>query len=439
MPWLRKVLSAVALGLWLAAPLVQAADEAKVVRLARECAAGKANACRELARIALTDKDWYLRRFAVKQLTDQTVLARIATTDQDDRVREAAVGRLTGQDPALLATIALKDTDEDVREAAVWKIYDQSWLAEVVKTADDKKIRYIALDNLTHPDQALLAEIATSDEVLRLRKVALRKLTDPTILARLIQTDLDEEVYKIVQEKLTDPPTLADLAREAGKPYVRRFAVANVIDQNVLSEVARTDGDADVRRVAVARLLDPVQLATIARSDSDAAVRLAAVSKLDDSALLIELAQTDADETVRKLALERGKLPLFQKIRVSVDSNWYADELRQIVIAHFAGIPVGQDTSSDGNQTLVVQLSIPNAKPVKIVYHQEGLIVGGSSIHYPGAWAEAQLIRRHTGSGSPSRPTSQHLMRFQTPSTQDRKTHRFETQSRKPPRPYWRI
>ena len=118
MPWLRKVLSAVALGLWLAAPLVLAADEEKGERLGRECAAGKTKACRELARIASTDKDWYLRRFAVKQLTDQTVLARIATTDQDDRVREAAVGRLTGQDPALLATIALKDTDEDVREGS---------------------------------------------------------------------------------------------------------------------------------------------------------------------------------------------------------------------------------------------------------------------------------------------------------------------------------
>ena len=57
---------------------------------------------------------------AVEKLTDQTALARIAMADKEWGVRRAAVDTLA--DPTLLAKIAAESKDPDIRGAAVARI-----------------------------------------------------------------------------------------------------------------------------------------------------------------------------------------------------------------------------------------------------------------------------------------------------------------------------
>jgi hypothetical protein len=68
------------------------------------------------ARIAKTEKDWWVRKYAVEKLTRQAVLSDIAKTDKEWQVREAAVKNLTGQ--GVLAKIDKIDKHEYVRRAA---------------------------------------------------------------------------------------------------------------------------------------------------------------------------------------------------------------------------------------------------------------------------------------------------------------------------------
>jgi hypothetical protein len=50
-----------------------------------------------LAKVAVKDEDSYVRRLAVRKLTDQRLLAKIAAEDADADVRKAAVEKLTDQ------------------------------------------------------------------------------------------------------------------------------------------------------------------------------------------------------------------------------------------------------------------------------------------------------------------------------------------------------
>ncbi len=83
----------------------------------------------------------------------------------------------------LLAKIAVEDEDYDVRRAATWKLTDQALLAKVaVESKDDGGVRWVAVEKLT--DQALLAKIAVEDEDYDVRRAAVEKLTDLAVFHR---------------------------------------------------------------------------------------------------------------------------------------------------------------------------------------------------------------------------------------------------------------
>jgi hypothetical protein len=96
-----------------------------------------------------------VRRAAVEDLTDQSLLADIAKTDKDSDVRQGAVAKLTDQ--ALLADLAV-----------------QAALAEVAKTAEDWSVRLATVEKLT--DQKVLADIAKTDQDGSVRRAAEKRL-----------------------------------------------------------------------------------------------------------------------------------------------------------------------------------------------------------------------------------------------------------------------
>jgi ankyrin repeat protein len=87
-----------------------------IMVLQSKCGSGKQSACKELARIAISDPDAKVRSDAAFVLTDQSLLAKIAINDPNADVRSSAVYQLT--DRSLLARIAAEDKDADVRNAA---------------------------------------------------------------------------------------------------------------------------------------------------------------------------------------------------------------------------------------------------------------------------------------------------------------------------------
>ncbi len=140
---------------------VSAYAKPNIPDLAHQCNdLGKTKACQELAKIALTDKDFLLRRQAIDNLADQSVLAQIALTDQNEMFRTMALVKLTDQ--SALAKVAVGDKNDMVRRVAVVNLTDQSVLAKIAMEDDYAEVRGAALKKVT--DQSLLAKIAVEDK-----------------------------------------------------------------------------------------------------------------------------------------------------------------------------------------------------------------------------------------------------------------------------------
>jgi len=284
-----------------------------------------------LATVAVSDKAdpaGYVRRMALKRLTDQALIASVARDSSYQLLRIDAVEKLSDQslleqiaqnvsivlEVRLRAVMKLSDqtlvarfaTDEDsgVRLAAVEPLADQALLAKLARTDSSSSVRLKAAAKLT--DQAELAIIAVSDEYPSVRKAAVGRLNDKSILVKIAQSDPDEKTAFAAAERIgADASLLKILAINASHAGIRYFAVTRTEDQSLLAEVVRKDPSRWNRESLTAMVKDQSVLAEIGRKDRDWEVRLIAVRKIEDQATLALIAKTDSHATVAELALNR--------------------------------------------------------------------------------------------------------------------------------------
>jgi hypothetical protein len=150
-----------------------------------------------LARIAMKDEAFPVRRVAVDKLTDQVALGQVAVAGQEDGrleyVRSAAIAKLTDQ--VLLAKLAVEGHSE-----AFKRLTDQSILAQIATTAKYQGQRVEAVMRLT--DQDVLAKVAVKDEDIYVREAAVERLTDQTLLANIVVEDKDSGVREKAKNRL---------------------------------------------------------------------------------------------------------------------------------------------------------------------------------------------------------------------------------------------
>jgi len=204
-----------------------------------------------LAKIAVEDKHWSVRKRAVGGLTDQTVLTKVAVEDHDSDVRKAAVEKLTDQ--TMAAKIAVADGVPGVRKAAVERLTDGTVLAKLAMEDHDSGVRKAAVERLT--DQTALAKLTMEDHDSEVRKAALERLTDQTVLAKVAMEDHDSDVRKAAVERLTDQTVVAKIAVADAVPGVRKAAVERLTDETVLAKIVTDDKDYNVRIAAIERLI----------------------------------------------------------------------------------------------------------------------------------------------------------------------------------------
>ncbi|MDR1465135.1 MAG: hypothetical protein LBJ11_07550 [Oscillospiraceae bacterium] len=146
-----------------------------------------------LAPYALQDANSYVRRAAIKHLTDLTSLAAASANDAEPVVRKTAIERLfcfLDQAQALdaLNHVSLADPEPDLRHMAVLKIIDQAVLAKVAQEDVEPPIRQSATKKLT--GQSVIASIMINDPTVLVRSTAAERLTDLTELAKAAAANL---------------------------------------------------------------------------------------------------------------------------------------------------------------------------------------------------------------------------------------------------------
>ena len=167
-------------------------------------------------------------------------------------------------------------------------------------------------------------EIAEGTDDKDLRELALRRVTDQSLLAAAVIAGCSQSLA--ILKHVTDATQLGKIARTAKDKESRQKAVARIEDEAVLAEVASTDGEASVRAQAGKRLpparwkdllailnakkpevlaATPALLAEMARKALDEEVRAAAIIRLVDRAVLAQVASQDPSESVRREAKQR--------------------------------------------------------------------------------------------------------------------------------------
>ncbi|MCL2105539.1 MAG: hypothetical protein FWH26_00490 [Oscillospiraceae bacterium] len=137
---------------------------------------------------ALRDANSYVRRAAIKHLTDLAALGKASSGDAEPVVRQKAVERLFffETDPKALealGVVALRDPLAEIRHTAVKRIVDQATIATVAKEDAEPEIRESATQKLTGQED--LAWVLLNDPTVQVRSAAAERMTD---VSALVQT-----------------------------------------------------------------------------------------------------------------------------------------------------------------------------------------------------------------------------------------------------------
>ena len=160
---------------------------------------------------ALGDEKSYVRRAAIKHLTDISTLARASSEDAEPIVRKKAIEQLlkfTRKEDALAAlnVVATNDPVPELRLMAVLHIVDQDVIAQVAKTDVEPSIRQAATKKLT--SQEVLGWLTINDPTPLVRSTAAELMTDVTALVKAAasspppaqEDDEEEEEYEYEEE-----------------------------------------------------------------------------------------------------------------------------------------------------------------------------------------------------------------------------------------------
>jgi hypothetical protein len=257
----------------------------------------------DLAKVAMTDRDSFVRKFALGRLSDKVTLAKVAEGDRDPEVRYYATRRLKDAFPPKLSAaeqdnlIKIATTTDSVtkRMTAVMRITDQAALAKIAMATNIMDSTFYKMIMARITDQKLLSDMATGNKA-SVRYYATMQISDKKLLAKLAESDPDKGVRELARKRAN--PEVAEAAAKKllveGEERDRCYATEEVTDQVALTKAALTDDSQYVRAAAAKRITDQAALAKVAAS-GDLSARDSAIENITDQELLIKLATTGTD------------------------------------------------------------------------------------------------------------------------------------------------
>lgn len=288
-----------------------------------------------LISIATEDSDSSIRRAAIVNLTDQPTLIQIASHDNDEIVRAHAANKINDQ--AVLVNIADKDSSTHVRGIAIGRIVDEESLVKIASIAITPEEREAALDKLHNQESYL--KVALESKYGQIRRLALRKISDEALLVKYLFEHGDDPRSKYSQKiptqkalihKITNQALLEKIfshqyfdagvrgvaisklenveflknvvADESESFYIRRVALEGIDEQEFLIKIINDAEDIEYKTTALDNLTDQPSLLAIAENHNNARIRARATKKLNDQNNISSIAIRDTDEEVRKTA-----------------------------------------------------------------------------------------------------------------------------------------
>jgi len=135
-----------------------------------------------------------------------------------------------------------RSKDPAVRLQAVARIDDQALLAELAGTDESPRVRRAAVDKIN--DMQYLLTVALDGEYIDARIAAVEKIDSQETLAEIVKKRKNMQLMGACFSRITDREILKQIANSAEyNMSARRMAIENFADESFLSEVRLDSGD----------------------------------------------------------------------------------------------------------------------------------------------------------------------------------------------------
>ena len=162
----------------------------------------------------------------------------------------------------------------------------------------DATVRAAAVEALASDDQDALGAVALEDPEPAVRRVALGRIDNPAVLARIAREDGDEAVRAEAAE------LLMGVAQDSTNPDEAQLALETLTESRALAIVARHAELEPIAMAALGRLSEPRVVSVVARQAGHASVRMAALARLHDREEYLAVATKSEHKDVALAALE---------------------------------------------------------------------------------------------------------------------------------------
>lgn len=323
-----------------------------------------------LTSIVSIEKDYEIRCAAVKNITNQGTLEKLALGDNDWLVRLYAVEKV--DNPSVLEKYLLKDGNEfHSVEAVIERIHNQEILFSFVRDHHDKRVRQMALKNITDnlilgeiakkyaekgsqmgfeiktekhhyasnkfistviskiSDQLVLQDIVFNSDYLACQWEAAYKIYDQKILASIFIECDEESIKRLVRHNLKGEDGYVYIAKKAKYPKDRIFAIENIDNEELLFEITKKEKEKLVRLEALKKINNSEMLSFIVKNDKDWDICLHALNSITNQEILSDFASNNTSSIIRTIAVKKLKVKSMLNRIAESDQD---DSVRQIAL-----------------------------------------------------------------------------------------------------------
>ncbi len=250
-----------------------------------------------LQKIALQDSNSTVRYSAVEKITDQIVLQKIATQDKYNKNRILAITKITDQ--SVLLQIAGQDKNRSVRRAATERLTlplktNQQILIKIASREKNKSILIAVIERLN--DLPTLVNIVNTNSNYILA-AAKKRISNKDIKVSLSLKGKINFNHRYLIEKIVDKNELLKiaLADTLFSAHLQIVAIRNISDKTMLAKIAKKTKRSKVRDFVNAKLIvepitNQIKLGKIALHGKNNTIRGYAIEKITDNILLRKIA-----------------------------------------------------------------------------------------------------------------------------------------------------
>jgi hypothetical protein len=267
------------------------------------------------------DREYAIRRICELKDPATNILLDIAKNHISTETRIFAIKHIS--DDTILKNFAINDANSIIRTVALEKITDQLIIVELLKDSQDENFQLVGLKKLT--DKRLIFEILPYLICKDERDKIIKNIPDQNDLVSLLSINLTRET---AFDCITDQEILKILAKDNTYLNIRSKVIEKIEDELFLMNIVETDPNNEYRIQALKKINNQSFIANIVLNEINSEVRIQALPLITDMIILRKLRDDSTQSDVKEYYLKVFNQQL-NFASIAIDYNHYNYDHRQ--------------------------------------------------------------------------------------------------------------